>query len=63
MKESHYKDMFRIKTYMEKHYWEDIGVEDIAKHIGYTPRHCNVLFNGTLEIFFSSASKLIMFFA
>lgn len=44
MRQSHYKDMLRIKTYMEKHYWEDIGVEDIAKHIGYTPRHCNILF-------------------
>ncbi len=38
------KDIVRIKTYVEKHYWEDIGIEDIAKHVGYTPRHCNVIF-------------------
>ncbi len=29
---------------MEKHYWENIGVDDVAKSLGYSPRRCNLLF-------------------
>ncbi len=33
-----------MRTYMEKHYWENIGIADVAKHSGYSPRRCNLLF-------------------
>ncbi len=39
-----YHEMVRMRTYMEKHYWENIGIEDVAKHSGYSPRRCNLLF-------------------
>lgn len=33
-----------MQNYMRKHYWEPIGVEDVAKSVGYSPRRCNLLF-------------------
>lgn len=37
-------DIDRMIRYMENHFWEDIGIEEIAKHLGYDPRYCNLLF-------------------
>ena len=37
-------DIDRMIRYMENHYWEDVGIEDVAKYLGYDPRYCNLLF-------------------
>lgn len=39
-----YNEILRMQNYMRKHYWEPIGVEDVAKSVGYSPRRCNLLF-------------------
>ncbi len=31
-------------NFIRKHYWENIGVEEVAKSVGYSPRRCNLLF-------------------
>ena len=30
-----------ILDYVDLHFMEDIGIEDIAKSVKYSPRHCN----------------------
>ncbi|MBO5222464.1 MAG: helix-turn-helix transcriptional regulator [Clostridia bacterium] len=44
MKYCIHNEILRMQNYMRKHYWEPIGVEDVAKSVGYSPRRCNLLF-------------------
>ena len=34
----------RLRFYADRHYWEGIGVEEVAKSVGYSPRRANSLF-------------------
>ena len=33
-----------MMRYMESHYKEDIGIDDVAKYVGYNARYCNSVF-------------------
>ena len=33
-----------IRSYADRHYWEGIGVEDVAKNVGYSSQRANFLF-------------------
>lgn len=44
MERCYYPEIERMIRFMENHFWEDIGIEDVAKHLGYDPRYCNLLF-------------------
>lgn len=39
-----HNEIFRMLAFMEKHYWEPIGIDEVAAAAGYSPRRCNLLF-------------------
>ena len=39
-----HNEIMRMQNYMHKHYLEPVGVEDVAKSVGYSPRRANLLF-------------------
>ena len=39
-----HNEIMRMQNYMRKHYWHPIGVEDVAKSVGYSPRRANLLY-------------------
>lgn len=37
-------EMKNVLDYVNLHFKENIGIEDIARVVGYSPRHCNLMF-------------------
>lgn len=37
-------EMKNALDYVNRHFRENIGIEDIARMVGYSPRHCNLMF-------------------
>lgn len=44
MKHRVHDEVMRMQGFVKKHYWENIGVEEVAEYVGYSPRRCNLLF-------------------